>query len=167
MRASYLFSLFLCAGAVGQAAPAFSASRELTVPNFDAESPACVVRVPANEPACTPEGCAIPPPKGSTLASIQLNFSCLPKAAPTGFEKPVEGAKVQSIRAGKVAGDLSLIDDIQAPFSERLRELNFCLYGKINNFCGNAKVMRLKDGARADASRTIKALIRGIELQDR
>ena len=56
-------------------------------------------------------------------------------------------------------------DDVQSPADERLRELNFCLYGKLNNFCGNAKVLRLKNGSKADASAAVKAFIQGIELQ--
>lgn len=161
-----LMSLLLCACAIGQTPPARSATQELTVPNFDADSPACVVKVPANEPQCTAEGCALSPPNGSTLESIQLNFSCLPKSAPTGFENPAPGSKVQSIHAKNVPGHLSLIDDIQGASSERMRELNFCLYGKRNNFCGNAKVLRLKDGAKADGSAAARKFIQGMELQD-
>lgn len=105
-------------------------------------------------------------PKDSTLESLQLNFSCLPKSAPTGFENPAPEAKVRSIHSKNSKGHISLIDDVQSAPAERLRELNFCLYGKLNNFCGNAKVLRLKDGTKADGSGIVKAFIQEVELQN-
>lgn len=166
MRKKYLYLMLLFGmSSVACTQAAQNATHEITVPNFDADSPACMVKVPALKPQCTSEGCSLPPPAGSSLDSIKLNFSCLPTSAPTGFENPAPEAKVQSIRSKNAKGHLSLIDDIQSPADERLRELNFCLYGKLNNFCGNAKVLRLKDGSKADASLAVKTLIQGIELQ--
>jgi hypothetical protein len=165
MKKDHLFlTLMLGMSAVACTQAAQNAMHEITVPNFDADSPACVVKVPTLNPECTAEGGTLPAPVGATLESIKLNFSCLPTSAPTGFENPAPEVKVQSIRSKNAKGHLSLIDDIQSP-DERLRELNFCLYGKRNNFCGNAKVLRLKDGAKADASAAVKAFIQGIELQ--
>ncbi|NVD70676.1 hypothetical protein HUX88_08890 [Duganella sp. BJB1802] len=115
-------------------------SNELTIPNFDPDSPACVIKF-----------------EGASPESLRLNFSCLPKSAPTGFENPAPEVKVQSIRAKNAKGHMSLIDAVQSPLADRTRELNFCLYGKQNNFCGNAKV---------DGTSTIKAWIQRIELQD-
>jgi len=140
-------------------------SMELTIPNFDSQSPACQVKLPETPGQCGVEGCVLPAPKHSTLGSIRLNFSCLPKSAPTGFENPAEYVKVQSVHGKNAAGHLSLIDDIQPPPAERTRELSFCLYGKENNFCGAATALRLKDGPKADATAAIKSFIHGIELQ--
>ena len=166
MRKNYLFLMLMFGmSSVACTQAAQSAMHEITVPNFDADSIACVVKVPTLNPQCTAEGCTLPAPAGATLESIKLNFSCLPTSAPTGFENPAPEVKVQSIRSKNAKGHLSLIDDIQSPADERLRELNFCLYGKLNNFCGNAKVLRLKDGSKADASAAVKAFIQGIELQ--
>lgn len=167
MKRNYLLSLIVvCAGALGCPQIGVTAPQELTIPNFDADSPACVVKLPDALTQCTAEGCKLPLPKGSTLESLQLNFSCLPKSAPTGFENPAPEAKVQSVRAKNAKGHVSLIDDVQSAPTERLRELNFCLYGQLNNFCGNAKVLRLKDGAKLDATSTVKAFIQGMELQN-
>lgn len=166
MRKNYLFLMLMFGmSAVACTQAAQNAMHEITVPNFDADSPACVVKVPTLNPQCTAEGGTLPAPAGATIESIKLNFSCLPTSAPTGFENPAPEVKVQSIRSKNAKGHLSLIDDIQSPADERLRELNFCLYGKLNNFCGNAKVLRLKDGAKADASAAVKAFVQGIELQ--
>lgn len=165
MRKNYWLSiLILGLSVVGCSQAAQTATQQLTVPNFDVDSPACVVNVPLVTPRCTPEGCTLPAPAGATLESIQLNFSCLPTSAPTGFENPAPEVKVQSIRSKNAKGHLSLIDDMQSPVDERLRELNFCLYGKLNNFCGNAKVLRLKDGAKMDGSAAVKNFIQGVEL---
>ncbi|MQA21679.1 hypothetical protein [Rugamonas rivuli] len=167
MKRNYLLSLIVvCAGAIGCPQVGMSASQELTIPNFDPDSPACVVKLPDTPTQCTVESCKLPLLKGSTLEALQLNFSCLPKSAPTGFENPAPEVKVQSIRAKNSKGHVSLMDDVQSAPAERLRELNFCLYGKLNNFCGNAKVLRLKDGAKLDGTNTVKAFIQGMELQN-
>lgn len=73
---------------------------------------------------------------------------------------------MRSIHSKNSKGHISLIDDVQSAPAERLRELNFCLYGKLNNFCGNAKVLRLKDGTKADGSGIVKAFIQEVELQN-
>lgn len=167
MKRNYLWLLMvLCASAVGRPQAGADAARELTIPNFDVDSPACIVKIPDAQAQCTAEGCKLPLPKGSTLESLQLNFSCLPKSAHTGFEKTPPGVKVQFIRSKNATGHVSLIDDVQSAPAEPLRELNFCLYGKLNNFCGNAKVLQLKDGAKADGSGAVKAFIQGVELQN-
>ncbi len=155
----------LCITASSFSAGAQAASPELTIPNFESQSPACQVKLPETPGQCTAEGCVLPSPKYSTLRSIQLNFSCLPKSAPTGFENPADDVKVQSVFGKNAAGHLSLIDDIQPPPGEQTRQLGFCLYGKENNFCGDATVLRLKDGPKGDATAAIKAFIHGIELQ--
>lgn len=157
--------LILCWGISTQGTAAQAAMNELLVLSLDTDGHACAVKVPVLNPQCTADGCILPAPGGATLDSIKLNFSCLPTSAPTGFENPAREVKVQSIRAKNAKGHLSLIDDVQSPADERFRELNFCLYGKLNNFCGNAKVLRLKDGSKADASPAIKTFIQGIELQ--
>jgi hypothetical protein len=166
MNIRFLCPFLLCIGVVSCSVPVFAAPQELTIPNFDSDSPSCRVKLPETPAQCTPDGCAMPVPKSSTLESLQLNFSCLPKSAPTGFENPAGYVKVQPLRGKNARGHLSLIDDIESPPAERTRELNFCLYGKQNNFCGNAKTLRLKDGAKGDATAVIKAYIQGIELQD-
>lgn len=124
-------------------------SNELTIPNFDPDSPACVIKF-----------------EGASPASLRLNLSCLPKSAPTGFENPAPEVKIQSIRGKNAKGHMSLIDDVQSPLADRARELNFCLYGKRNNFCGSAKVLRLKDGGKPDGISAIKAWIQRIELKN-
>ncbi|GJI96899.1 hypothetical protein RugamoR57_36170 [Duganella caerulea] len=119
-------------------------SHERTIPNFDPDSPACVIKF-----------------EGASPESLRLNLSCLPKSAPTGFENPAPEVKVQSIRGKNAKGHMSLIDEVPSPHADRTRELNFCLYGKQNNFCGSAKVLRQKDG-----TSTITNWIQRIELQD-
>lgn len=154
----------MSAVACAQVAP--MPSHELTVPNFDDASPACVVKVPDVNSQCTPEGCTLPAPVGSTLDSIKLDFSCVPSSAPTGFENPAPDVKVQSLRSKNASGDISLTDDVYSPPNERFRHLYFCLYGKLNTFCGFAKVMRLEDRTKVDGTRTVKAFLQGIELQE-
>jgi hypothetical protein len=165
MRNNYWLSILILGwSALGCSQAAQTATQEVAVPNFDADSPACMVKVPLVNSRCTAEGCTLPAPAGATLEAIWLNFSCLPTSAPTGFENPAPEVKVQSIRSKNAKGHLSLIDDMQSPADERLRELKFCLYGKLNNFCGNAKVLRLKDGSKMDGSAAVKTFIKGIEL---
>jgi hypothetical protein len=108
----------------------------------------------------------MPLPKQSTLDSIQLKFSCIPSWMPNGFDKSPDYAKVLPLRAQNVNGDLSLIDDIDGEPPERKRSLRFCLYGKEVAFCGSAKVLRLQDGERGDATGAIKTFIEGIELHE-
>jgi hypothetical protein len=73
--------------------------------------------------------------------------------------------KVLSLRARNVQGNLGLIDEVDGAPEELMRELSFCLYGKTANFCGAAKILRLKDGAKADPTKKIKAFIEAIEFQ--
>jgi len=150
MRKTCLVVLLIGVGVCGclQAEPV--QSNELTIPNFDPDSPACVIKFKG----------------GASPESLRLNLSCLPKSAPTGLENPAPEVKVQSIHGKNAKGHMSLIDDAQSPHADRTRELNFCLYGKQNNFCGSAKVLRLKDGAKVDDTSTIKDWIQRIELQD-
>lgn len=167
MKTRYLLSMLVLGmsiGASAQAAPTLT--HELTVPNFDDESPACVVKVPVASSQCTSKACTLPAPAGSTLDSIEVDFSCLPKSSPTGFENPVPGVKVQWFRAKNAPTHLSLSDGAFDPPNERFRELTFCMYGKLNNFCGYAKVRRLGDRSKVDGTRAVKEFLQGIELQD-
>jgi hypothetical protein len=138
----------------------------LTVPNIDADSPPCVLKVPTVNPQCTSEGCTFFAPDGSKLNSIELRFSCLPKSALTGFERPAPEAKVQTLNAQNAGGNFSLRDDVYAPPNERFRNLLFCLYGKFNNFCGSSTVTSLEYRTKVKATRTVKEFLQGVELQD-
>lgn len=163
---SYLLSLLLlCGGAAAAPAPGASAAQEVTVANQFPNEAACVARLPPARFACTASGCTMPVPPKNTLKSIELTFSCIPKSSPTEFDKPMEDMKVLSLRARNAKGNLGLIDQIDGEPEELMRELSFCLYGKTANFCGAAKIQRLKDGAKADPTKAIKAFIEGIELQ--
>jgi len=148
MRKTCWVLLLIGVGVCGRLQAEPVQSNELTIPNFDPDSPACVIKFNG----------------GASPESLRLNLSCLPKSAPTGFENPAPGVKVQSIRGKNANGHISLIDDVHSPLADRTRELNFCLYSKQNNFCGSAKVLRLKDGAKADGTSTIKDWIQRIEL---
>lgn len=87
MRKACLVVLLIGCGVCGglQAEPV--QSHELTIPNFDPDSPACVIKF-----------------EGASPASLRLNLSCLPKSAPTGFENPAPEVKVQSIRGKNAKG---------------------------------------------------------------
>lgn len=167
MRRTYLFSLLLLCGCAG-AEPSAESSvmQEVTVANRFRREPACVVRLPRTQAVCSVKGCSMPPPKGSTLKSIELTFICVPKLAPPGFDNPQDYAKVLPLRARNSFGDMSMIDDIEGEPGERMRQLDFCLYGNEANFCGGAKVLRLIDGEKVDATVEIKAFIESIELRD-
>lgn len=166
MCRSYLLGLILLCGCAGAApVPESSAMQEVTVPNVQPGEAACVVKLPQAKLACSANGCSMPPPPKSTLKSIELTFSCITKSSPTEFDKPVEDMKVLSLRARNVQGNLGLIDEIDGAPEELMRELSFCLYGKTANFCGAAKILRLKDGAKADPTKKIKAFIEAIEFQ--
>jgi hypothetical protein len=103
-----------CAQAVQPPTP-LTPTHELTVPNFDDDSPSCVVKVPVESSQCTSKGCTLAAPAGSTLDSIKLGFRCGPKSAPTGFENPAPDAKVQSFRAKNAPAHLSLADGVFEP----------------------------------------------------
>jgi hypothetical protein len=166
MKVSHLSLIpILWLNAVAYAQGASPPTHELTVPNFDDASPACVVRIPVVNPQCTPEGCTLPVPAGA-LDSIKLDFSCLPTKAPTGFENPAPYVKVQTLRAKNSEGNLSLSDNLSAPPKERFRELGFCLYGKFNNFCGYTRVMSSDYRTKVKATRLVKEFLQGIELQE-
>ena len=161
-----MFTLVMSALAcAGEALPP-AQTYELTVPNFDDESPACVLKIPTNSAQCTAEACILRAPAGSTLNSIELGFRCGPKSAPTGFENPSSGGKVQWFRAKNAPAELSLADGVFEPANERFRELIFCVYGKFNNFCGFAKVMRIGEKSKVDGTGTVKSFLQGIELRD-
>ena len=139
---------------------------EVTVHNFDGAGPACVVRMPLNKPRCTPEGCTLPAPVDSKLSAIELTYSCGPTSAPTGYENPAPEFQVETLRTKNGHGLFSLIDEVLMPGEDRFRYAHFCLYGKRNNFCGSAKVMRLGDPPNADGTRTLKAFLQKVELQE-
>lgn len=166
MKPNYLLLILMfgmCPVACAQTPPMLT--QEVTVPNFDRRSPACVVKVPALNPPCTPGGCTLPAPVGSTLGSIKLDFSCLPNSAPTGFENPAPEVKVQTLRVKNARVHLSLSDGVFEPTNEQSRYLTFCLYGKSNNFCGIARVMSLDHRTKVDGTPTVKAFLQGIEFQ--
>jgi len=166
MCRAYLLSLFLLSGYAGAVpATASPAAQEVTVLNQFPQEPACVARLPPARFACTASGCTMPAPSKNSLQSIELAFSCIPKSSPTGFDNPAVDMKVLPLRARNSLGNLGLIDEIDGAPEELMRELSFCLYGKAANFCGAAKIQRLKDGAKADPTKAIKAFIEGIELQ--
>ena len=148
------------------AAPLQMPTHEMTVPNFDDEGPACVFKVPSDSSHCTAKACLLAPPAKSTLESLEVDFSCIPKSAPTGFENPPSYIKVQYLVTKNARGHLSVADDMHISPPERYRHLSFCLYGKFNNVCGYAKVMRLGDRSKGDGTRTVKAFIEGIELRE-
>lgn len=159
--------LFLSVVLTGYAGKAFSSPEDFNIPNSDSDSSPCYVKIPVTAPwkQCTAAGCEMAAPAGSTLKSIHLSFSCLPTSAPTGFENPPEYAQVKAIRSVNAKGLVSFIDGIDEPADERIRELNFCLYGKGHNFCGAAQTLRLKDGLKADSSPAVMHLIRSMELR--
>ena len=150
--------------ACAQAEP--TPTHELTVPNLLDREPACVVKVPVPGAQCTPEGCILSGPAGTALDSITLSFSCLPRTSPTGFERPVSEAKVQTLRTKNARGHFMHIDVVWGPPDERSRELQFCLFGKLNNFCSGARVMSLDYRTKVKATQMVKAFAQGIELQE-
>ncbi|WP_090315786.1 hypothetical protein [Duganella sp. CF517] len=159
-----MLSSGVSAVAPARAEPAQTPTQELTVPNFVDSEPACVVKVPVLNPQCTAEGCILPAPAGSKLDATTLFFSCLPKASPTGFERPVPEAKVQLLFAKNARGHFMVLDDFAPPPNERFRYLSFCLFGKLNNFCGVARVS-MDYRIKVETTRMLKAFSRGIELQ--
>ena len=132
----------LCAAVFGYHQSALSAERELVIPNFDGDSPACTVILPPDQSQCTAEGCMIPLSVGERVRTIELSLSCGPTSAPTGFENPAGYVEVHDIQAKNTNGEISLIDDINTPKNKRIRDLHFCLFGKSNNLCGNATILR-------------------------
>jgi hypothetical protein len=133
--------------------------REIVVPNFDSDSPACRVQFPLGPVKCDNESCDVPAPKQSSLKSIKVSLSCIPNSANTGFESPPEDAKIYPIRAQNVNGNVLLIDELIPGPSGKMRELLFCLYGRRATFCGNANTMLLKDGGAADGSKNVVTFV--------
>jgi len=167
LKGLYLWlSFLLCSCAGAGPLPESPATQVVAVPNHFDDEPECTVKLPETRAICSAKGCSMPVPKGSSLRSIELHFDCLPKRSPTGFDNPPDYVKVQPLRARNSVGLLSLIDDTEGEPEEQLRDLGFCLYGEQTNFCGYAKVLRLKDGEKADATAAVKAFIEGIELRD-
>lgn len=165
MKFSYIVPMVmmgLCAVVYAQVKP--PPKRELTIPNMDSDSPSCLVKVPASAP-CTPEGCTLPRPEESSRSHIKLEFTCGPISAPTGFENPAPEVKVQSFRVNNTWVHLSLVDGVFDPPEEPFRELNFCMYGPANHFCGFAKVRQLAHRPKVDEATTVKDFIREIEFQ--
>lgn len=156
------YLVLICTTGAASAAPL-----TFEIPNFDPDGTSCHVKIPAITPGthCTADACEMPAPAGSTLGTIRVNFSCLPKSAPTGFENPPDYARVESIRSMTSSGHISQADSIDEPADQRWRDLIFCLYGKAANFCGAAKTLLLKDGSKADSSAAIKQLIRHIDFR--
>jgi hypothetical protein len=139
----FLSTLLFCACASACPSARAEAPVDLVIPNFEADKPACHVRVGVKEEKCTDQSCVIPTAKDKSVAPVELRFTCFPSSAPTGFENPAPYAKIRSIQSKSAKGALSLIDDITTPASERQQELNFCLYGDESNFCGSAKISKV------------------------
>ena len=144
---------------------ASSASRELTIKNFDAQGPACVVRV-ADETPCASESCLVALPARSRFQPVQLHFVCLPMSAPTGFENPPPEVEWHGIRAKNAQGHLSLTEFVEPPYARQTRQLDFCLWGQSNVLCGNAMTMKATTRLGAEQQRAIKKFINAIELAD-
>ena len=161
----FLSTLLFCAFA--SACPSAHADNitEMNVANVDADSPACHVRITVKAEQCKVDSCVLPVAKGASSEPVQLHFSCLPTSAPTGFENPPAFAKIRSISSKTSKGHLSLIDDINAAPADRPQELNFCLYGRQSNLCGQATTKKIR-GKQAPAIDQMIALIKRIELLD-
>jgi hypothetical protein len=165
MRTVRCVSLFVLSLAfAGFCGVAQAAPQQLTIPNFDPDSPACMVKVPQENAQCTATGCAVATTKTATATKIQINFSCLPTSAPTGFENPASDMKVYPIKSVNGKGHLSLIDDMASSAGTPMQEVNFCLFGESNNFCGNAKIARTKRAAKSSEAEAIKQFVKQSEF---
>lgn len=114
------------------AAQVYAAPVILNIPNFEADGPACVVRAPAAQ------------------SQPQIDLSCLPTSAPTGFEQPSPEARVESIRSPNAKGYLLVQQD----------SLLFCLYGQQANVCGAATVHGVAE------VKAIRAYAQSLQLGD-
>jgi len=132
-------SVSACAGAQPYPVTSLAPSVVVAVPNFDEDGPPCIVKLPVTAYVCSAKGCSVPTKKGSTLETIELDFSCLPKRSPTGFDRPADNAKVLSLHARNSSGHISLIEDVEGEPETRMRYLDFCLYGIKTNFCGGGR----------------------------
>lgn len=157
----YVISLMLA----GFCALAQSAEQQLTVPNFDPDSPACTVKVPDQNVQCSAAGCTLGAANADAAKKVQINFSCLPTSAPTGFENPAADMKVYPIKSVNGKGHLSLIDDMASSAGAPMQEVNFCLFGESSNFCGNAKIARTRRGAKSSDVETIKRFVQQIAFK--
>lgn len=160
MRHTYgLLALFVCA--LANAAPG-AAAVELLVPSFDETVPPCRVRVHVKTETCQGNRCLIPAHQGKSAAPIELHLTCLPSYSPTGFENAAPEVEVRSIRTRTTKGAVSLIDNDTLPSIGPHQDVNFCLYGEQTNFCGYAKVAKVR-GKRSPAIDRIISLIQRIE----
>ena len=166
MKVSQLLPLLMFGLSTAAFAKALPPTQDITVPNLDIDSPPCVVNVPLLGPQCTEKGCMLLAPAGSSIKSIELRFICLPDSATTGFENPPPEIKVETFRVKNSRVHVSLSDGVSEASNERVRYLNFCMYGKSNYFCGHAIVRRLADRPKVDATRAVKSFLRKIELHD-
>jgi hypothetical protein len=143
-----------------------SGDQVIIVTNTDDDSAACHVRLHESSARCTNESCVIPAPRGSSLKTVQVLFSCLPTSARTGFEDPPPDAIVFSVKTLNKNAEVSVIDDPASESGERMRHLSFCLFGKNATFCGYARTLRLRDGDPGDASEEVIKLIKEITFLD-
>jgi hypothetical protein len=166
MNLPFFFSLTLFAGFPSAAIAATSTDQQVTVSNFDRHGIPCVANLTKNNAQCTSEGCNIELPKKRPAQHVKLNFNCIPISALTGFENPPPDVRIESVRSKNSQGHLSVVEDTQLPPSERMQELNFCLWGRVNIFCGYAKVPSLADDPKSDQIKAIKTVIKSVELRD-
>ena len=164
-HAHFLSTLLFCA--VASACPGAHADnfQELVIPNFEAEGPACHVRLAVKAEKCVDQSCTFAAAKGASVEPVELRFTCFPASAPTGFENPAPYAKIKSIQTKSAKGAVSIIDDINTPAAVRQQELNFCLYGTKSNLCGSAKVAKIH-GKESPTLGQIVALIKRIEWDE-
>jgi hypothetical protein len=149
---------------LGMHAMAHAASRSLSIPNFDADSPACSVSVNAELYRCTAAACTVPVSKSPGERGIAVRLTCLPSSAPTGFENPAPGVKVTAIAAQNAKGLVSLIDELRIGAAPPTSTLTFCLFGGAINLCSIATLARVR-GAKLDDVDAVQRFIRTLELQ--
>jgi hypothetical protein len=163
-RITPLFTIFLAM--IGFTTAAHCAPKQLKIPNFSSQGPACALTFIDNIYRCTANGCDIPTSKSKGAEVIHLSFSCLPKTSPTGFENPPDYVKVEFIQSKNTKGEISFTEDIETPSSKRAIDLNFCLYGKSNNLCGFSRLLKPETHVRSTSGDTIKSFLKGIELKE-
>lgn len=156
-----LFMVILSKCAVASSAPQL-----LTIPNIDTHVPPCTINITEGTTQCTPEGCLIPFSQAEANKQLKLIFNCIPISAPTGFENPPSYAELYGIRSKNAQGHLSVVDDIDAAPSEKMRELNFCLWGNANILCGFARIPTFAQDRTSSQRKAIQKFIRQIEFTD-
>lgn len=166
MKNNLLIRFFIGCVGTGMFSKGVLAASMLTIANAYPGEPPCHVMVPEIAAQCTADGCSLPVPPSSTLKSILISLGCAPASAPTGFENPSPEVKIHSFRSKNAKGYFSEIDSMTDSSNDRTRDLNFCLYGQKNNFCGTATVFRLKDGAKGNGASIVKSFIKDIEIED-